>query len=410
MTDTRHDARRRWALVAASVAVVLYGIVGFPNPAGIEPETAAADTQQTCISVFWGAPVVPPYCHTVAHTHPPPDPPSCPSGYHSHSSNLGCHTHSVGCTSAEHSHGGLGCHAAGTDHSPQPPDPQEPDRGGGGGGGGVQSDNGGCGVNYVNNGNGCELVYQPNPDTASCPAGTEYNEASQLCITEDGREDLDVTESISYNCGPREWEVDGECVIKSREDDPDRSQHCPAGQVFYSTLGCASPCPSGQVLSGGSCHSVGPTRPVQQPGDPPPPPTCQLGYSGTPPNCVAGTPEVYVIAQTVSESGGSVSVAIVLSHAAANTGTVDVTSFDGTATDGSDYSAITSHTVTFAAGSREMQVSVSILDDSAYEPDETFTMTLSNPSGDAELGSSTSADITIADDDVPLVGITPKPA
>ena len=121
-------------------------------------------------------------------------------------------------------------------------------------------------------------------------------------------------------------------------------------------------------------------------------------------------PIIYVVAQTVREGDGTAQVSVVLSHAGTAAATVDVTSSDSTATAGSDYTAVTSQTVTIASGSREASVAVTILDDDAYEDDETFTMTLSNAGGGAELGSSTSTDITITDDDVPLVGITPKPA
>lgn len=284
-------------------------------------------------------------------------------------------------------------------------DPDSPDQSPPGDEGGIDET---CGANQAGTPPNCEYVTQTE---SSCGGqGLALDPGSQLCINPDDREDPDVTRPLSYCDDPTHWNPDGQgCVVKAPEDD-ERSEFCSAGETFFSTLGCQSSCPSGQVLSGGSCHSVGGPTIVHQPGDPPPPPTCPLGHSGTPPNCVAGTPEVYVVAQTVNEGDGMVSVAVVLSHLGANTGTVDITSSDGTATDGLDYVAVTSHTVTFAAGTREVRVPVSVLDDSDYEPDETFIMTLSNPSGDAELGLSTSADITIADDDVPLVGITPKPA
>ena len=44
-------------------------------------------------------------------------------------------------------------------------------------------------------------------------------------------------------------------------------------------------------------------------------------------------------------------------------------------------------------------VNVPILQDTADEPDETVTLTLSTPTGGATLGAQTSAVLTIADDD-----------
>ena len=51
---------------------------------------------------------------------------------------------------------------------------------------------------------------------------------------------------------------------------------------------------------------------------------------------------------------------------------------DGTATAGSDYTA-TSGTLVFAPGETSKTIAVPILGDTAFEPDETFTLTLSNP-------------------------------
>ena len=82
MTDTRRNARRRWALYAVVAAVVLYGIVGFPTPddlvtdpgavLGFDIAPAAADTQRECITTFWGAKLPKPVCYNRPHTHAPP--------------------------------------------------------------------------------------------------------------------------------------------------------------------------------------------------------------------------------------------------------------------------------------------------------------------------------------------------
>jgi hypothetical protein len=77
--------------------------------------------------------------------------------------------------------------------------------------------------------------------------------------------------------------------------------------------------------------------------------------------------------------------------------TVNV-AFSGTATHGVDYTSIPS-TVTFAAGSATALVNLNVTDDSLLENVETATLTL-NPGSGYTLGSSTSAAVSIADNDV----------
>ena len=111
-------------------------------------------------------------------------------------------------------------------------------------------------------------------------------------------------------------------------------------------------------------------------------------------------------ARTVSIAGASiaegnngskpVTLTLTLSSAAAGGETVKWTTANGTATSGSDYTAA-SGTVTFAAGATSATISVTVLGDRTGEPDETFTVSLSNPSG-LTLGTS-SATVTITNDD-----------
>ena len=58
--------------------------------------------------------------------------------------------------------------------------------------------------------------------------------------------------------------------------------------------------------------------------------------------------------------------------------TVSYATGDGTATAGSDYTAVTS-SVTIAAGQTSGTITVAVLGDTVVEPDETFTVTLSSP-------------------------------
>ena len=98
---------------------------------------------------------------------------------------------------------------------------------------------------------------------------------------------------------------------------------------------------------------------------------------------------------TVSITGGSakegddtsITFTVTLDKAASARVTVDYATADGTAEAGDDYTAA-SGTLSFGAGATSRTISVEIEDDIVNESDETFTVTLSNPSG-AELGTST---------------------
>ena len=97
---------------------------------------------------------------------------------------------------------------------------------------------------------------------------------------------------------------------------------------------------------------------------------------------------------TVSIAGGSgtegdddeIDFTVTLDEAASGTVTVDYATSDGTADAGDDYTA-KSGTLSFSAGETSKTISVAIEDDIENESDETFTVTLSNPSG-ADLGTS----------------------
>ncbi len=101
-----------------------------------------------------------------------------------------------------------------------------------------------------------------------------------------------------------------------------------------------------------------------------------------------------VVIPNVSISGGSgtegddddIDFTVTLDQAATGTVTVDYATSDGSADAGDDYTA-KSGTLTFSAGTTSKTISVAIEDDVENESDETFTVTLSNPSG-ADLGTS----------------------
>jgi bacillolysin len=99
----------------------------------------------------------------------------------------------------------------------------------------------------------------------------------------------------------------------------------------------------------------------------------------------------------VGESDGSKRVTVSLSGPSALTVAVVMSTTDGTATAGSDYTPI-SQTISFAPGETVQTAEIPILPDSEEEQDELFSLTLSNPS-EGELGSVTELVVTIIDDD-----------
>jgi Calx-beta domain len=101
---------------------------------------------------------------------------------------------------------------------------------------------------------------------------------------------------------------------------------------------------------------------------------------------------------SVNENGTSATLKVIRSGGVGLTVTVNYASADGTATGGSDYTAV-SGTLTFNPGVTQQTISIPITNDSVVEGNETFTVTLSNPSAGAALGTPSSATVTIVDDD-----------
>ncbi len=105
---------------------------------------------------------------------------------------------------------------------------------------------------------------------------------------------------------------------------------------------------------------------------------------------------------SVNENGGTANLTVTLSAASGVAASVDYATADGTATAPADYTA-SSGTVTFAPGQTSQTIQVPINDDTTYEGNEDFTVSLSNPMM-ATLGTPSTATVTIIDDDaLPLV-------
>ena len=98
---------------------------------------------------------------------------------------------------------------------------------------------------------------------------------------------------------------------------------------------------------------------------------------------------------------------VTLDRAATATVTVDWATSDGTATAGTDYTA-GNGTLTFNTGDSSRTVSVTVAGDNVDEPNETFEVTLTNPSG-ATLGDDTGTGTITDDDDTPTVTLSLDP-
>lgn len=121
--------------------------------------------------------------------------------------------------------------------------------------------------------------------------------------------------------------------------------------------------------------------------------------SNTAATTILGPPGLSVAdAQVTEAAGATVDFVVSLSRSSASTVTVDYATSDGTAAAGSDYTS-TSGTLTFAAGDTEETVSVPVLEDSVDEGQETFTLTLSSPSGGNAYLSDAEATGTIENSD-----------
>ena len=89
------------------------------------------------------------------------------------------------------------------------------------------------------------------------------------------------------------------------------------------------------------------------------------------------SPSISVDDVSVAEDAGNAQFTVTLSNAFNEAVTVQFATADGTAEAGSDYTAI-SGTLTIDSGSTTGTIAVVVLDDELDEPDETFTVTLSN--------------------------------
>ena len=115
----------------------------------------------------------------------------------------------------------------------------------------------------------------------------------------------------------------------------------------------------------------------------------------------SGTLQLSAATYGVAENGGSATITITRTGGSAGAVGVSVATSNGTATAGSDYTAV-SQTISFANGdAANKTVSIPITNDTLVEGNETVNVALSNPTGGATLGAQATAVLTITDDEVP---------
>lgn len=101
---------------------------------------------------------------------------------------------------------------------------------------------------------------------------------------------------------------------------------------------------------------------------------------------------------SVDESAGTLTLTVLRSGGSAGAVSIAYATSNGSAQTPDDYTAV-SGTLSFADGQSSRTLAITLDNDALDEADENFTVTLSNPTGGATLGSPASATVTIVDDD-----------
>ncbi|MGH8496456.1 MAG: protein kinase domain-containing protein [Gammaproteobacteria bacterium] len=102
---------------------------------------------------------------------------------------------------------------------------------------------------------------------------------------------------------------------------------------------------------------------------------------------------------SINESGSVLVIEVTREAGATGEVAVAFATDDGSAKADRDFGRFDLSVLTFAEGEMRRELYVPIVSDALVEDDETFYVTLMNPSGGAELGEFTTATVTIGDDD-----------
>ncbi len=107
-------------------------------------------------------------------------------------------------------------------------------------------------------------------------------------------------------------------------------------------------------------------------------------------------------ATVVEGNGDSTNIVFTVTRSGGSDGAVSAGwSFAPGSADGSDMTGPLSGTVNFAAGQTSATVTLKVAGDLAIEPDETFNVTLSSPTGGATIGTATGTGMIVNDDSAP---------
>jgi len=130
---------------------------------------------------------------------------------------------------------------------------------------------------------------------------------------------------------------------------------------------------------------------------------CGGGTNGGEP----GTLQFSAASYSGNENAGDVTITVTRTGGSTGAVAVDVNDAkNGTATSGTDYTAITSTTLSWADGDQNAKTFIiSVIDDTVIENDETINLTLANITGGATLGNQNSTTLTINNDDVGDPGV-----
>ncbi len=120
------------------------------------------------------------------------------------------------------------------------------------------------------------------------------------------------------------------------------------------------------------------------------------------------TPTLSINDVSVNEAAGTATFTVTLSAASGQTVTVGYNSSNGTATSGSDYTALVPGTLTFAPGVTSQSVTVSITNDTVFEPSEAFNVSLVSPTN-ATIADSLGVGTIVDNDLAPTIASVSSP-
>ena len=120
---------------------------------------------------------------------------------------------------------------------------------------------------------------------------------------------------------------------------------------------------------------------------------------------LAGDLQLTQASGSVSEVSGTYEIKVERVNGISGAVSVDYAVTAGTATSGEDYTVVSSGTLSWADGElADKTITLTIVDDSDVEGDETLAVNLSNPSGDATIGTNSGFTLTIIDNEQPISG------